>query len=233
MRDPTRANQQRITLYEHTSWIRSLAFQPHGDLLASGSDDRTVRLWNRQTGQCVRTLSGHGGRVRGVAFHPDGKLLASSSEDGSIRLWDIPTSECVGILGGHLQRLLTLAFSSDGKLLASGSNDTTIYIWSLNGQTGQDVDQNVGQAHMLRLQGHRGQIRSVCFYANAPLLASASEDGTIKLWDVKDSLEVGVTCINTLISGRPYEGMNITRAQGLTEAQRQSLLALGAVDDGG
>jgi WD40 repeat protein/transcriptional regulator with XRE-family HTH domain len=280
MHDPTRANQRRIALYEHTSWVRSLAFQPHGDLLASGSDDQTVRLWNRYTGQCVRTLSGHSGRVRGVAFHPNGDLLASSSEDGSIRLWDLTTWECVGILGGNLQRLLTLAFSSDGKLLAGGSNDTTLYIWSLNGRIGQGMDQNIGQAPMLQLQGHKGQIRSVCFYANPPLLASASEDGTIKLWDIKEwsemeGLRVGAsptptadprgganptptagprggasptptagprggasptptaTCINTLISGRPYEGMNITRAQGLTEAQRLSLLALGAIDDGG
>jgi hypothetical protein len=68
---------------------------------------------------------------------------------------------------------------------------------------------------------------------------SASEDGTIKLWEVKDGPEVGAmsmvgaTCINTLISGRPYEGMNITKAQGLTEAQRLSLVTLGAVDEGG
>jgi WD40 repeat protein/transcriptional regulator with XRE-family HTH domain len=229
MRDPSRANQRRITLYEHTNWIRSVAFQPHGDLLASGSDDQTVRIWNRHTGECVRTLSGHSGRVRGVAFRPDGKLLASGSEDQSIRLWDLTTWECVQVLDGHLQRVLTLAFSSDGQWLAAGSNDTTVYIWSLHEPTGQ----HVGQAQMQRLQGHGGQIRSVCFYANSPspLLASASEDGTIKLWDVKGSPEVEAACINTLISGRPYEGMNITRAQGLTEAQRQSLLALGAVDD--
>jgi WD40 repeat protein/DNA-binding XRE family transcriptional regulator len=224
MRDPTRAKQQRIALYEHSSWIRSLAFQPHGDLLASGSDDQTVRLWNRQTGECVRTLSGHSSRVRGVAFHPDGSLLASGSEDGSIRLWDIPTRECVGILEGYQGRILTLAFSSDGKWLAGGSNDTTVYIWPLPEQSGQ----HVGQAHVLR--GHAGQIRSLCFYADASLLASASEDGTIKLWDVKESSEVETACINTLITGRPYEGMNITNVQGLTEAQKASLHALGAVD---
>jgi WD40 repeat protein len=85
---------------------------------------------------------------------------------------------------------------------------------------------------MLQLQGHTGQIRSVCFYANSALLASASEDGTIKLWNVKDSPSPAATCISTLITGRPYEGMNITRAQGLTNAQRLSLLALGAVDGG-
>ena len=94
----------------------------------------------------------------------------------------------------------------------------------------KDIGKDVGQAHML--QGHGGQIRSICFSADPSLLASASEDGTIKLWEVKDSPEVEVTCSNTLISGRPYEGMNITKARGLTDAQRLSLLALGAVDNG-
>ena len=234
MRDPARANQRRITLHEHTNWIRSVAFQPHGELLASGSDDETVRIWNRQTGQCIKTLEGHSGRVRGVAFHPDGRLLASGSEDGSIRLWDLTTWDCIAVLEGHLQRVLTLAFSPDGKFLASGSNDAIVRIWSLREQTLQPI--TVGPAHSLH--GHTGQIRSVCFHANPPLLASASEDGTIKLWDVKDSPEVGestveATCVNTLISGRPYEGMNITKVQGLTEAQRLSLVALGAVDEGG
>ncbi len=234
MRDPARANQRRLSLHGHTNWIRSVAFQPRGELLASGSDDQTVRLWHRQTGQCIQTLQGHRGRVRGVAFHPNGCLLASGSEDGSIRLWDLTTWDCIAVLEGQLQRVLTLAFSPCGKFLASGSNDAIVHIWSLRGQTLQP--STVGPAHSLN--GHTGQIRSVCFHANPPLLVSGSEDGTIKLWEVKDGPEVGATslvratCINTLISGRPYEGMNITKAQGLTEAQRLSLVALGAVDEG-
>ncbi len=234
IRDPSRVDQRRITLHEHTNWIRSVAFQPHGDLLASGSDDQTIRLWNRHTGKCIRTLSGHTGRVRGVAFHPDGKLLASGSEDRSIRLWDLTTWDCVAVLEGDIQRILTLAFSPNGQLLACGSNDATVGIWSLRKRTGQHVEQ----AHMLRLRGHEGQIRSVCFHANTSRLASASEDGTIKLWDVKVRAGVGdptveATCVNTLSSGRPYEGMNITNAQGLTEAQKLSLLTLGAIDTEG
>jgi WD40 repeat protein len=75
-----------------------VAFSPDGRLLASGSDDQTVKLWDVETGQEVRTLRGHNGGVWSVAFSPDGRLLASGSGDGTVKLWDVATGQEVRTL---------------------------------------------------------------------------------------------------------------------------------------
>jgi WD40 repeat protein len=82
------------TLSGHTDWVNSVAFSPDGRLLASGSADRTIKLWDVASGSLVRTLSGHTDWVTSVAFSPDGRLLASGSADKTIKLWDI--SDLVG-----------------------------------------------------------------------------------------------------------------------------------------
>jgi WD40 repeat protein len=82
------------TLSGHTSCVNSVAFSPDGRLLASGSDDDTIKLWEVASGSLVRTLSGHTSYVTSVAFSPDGRLLASGSLDHTIKLWDI--SDLVG-----------------------------------------------------------------------------------------------------------------------------------------
>jgi hypothetical protein len=106
-----------------------VVFSPDGRLLASGSRDRMVRLWDPATGEQRGVLTGHTDWVWSVAFSPDGRLLASGSRDGTVRLWDPATGEQRGVLTGHTDMVCSVAFSPDGRLLASGSRDGTVRLW--------------------------------------------------------------------------------------------------------
>jgi WD40 repeat protein len=203
------------TLQGHTDWAWSVAFSPDGQRLATGSADHTVRIWDVRDGRCLNTLQGHTDWIWSVAFSPDGQRLATGSEDHTVKIWDIRDGQCLTTLQGHTNRIRSVAFSPDGQGLASGSADQTVKIWDIrNGQC------------LTTLQGHTNKVRSIAFSPDGILLASGSEDGTIKLWNV----HIG-ECLKTLRPPRPYEGMNITGVTGLTEAQKATLKALGAVEE--
>jgi WD40 repeat protein len=207
------------TLQGHTSSVRSIAFSPtQSDLLASGDDDCMILLWDLHTQQVVKQLKGHTLPLRMVCFSPTASnLLASSGEDLTIRLWDVQTGQVLQILQGHSASVRTIAFSSDGQYLVSGSEDKTIKVWQVS--SGQCLNT---------LYGHESQIWSVTIGGDnsLPLLASAGDDESIRLWNLKTGV-----CVQALRSDRPYEGMNITGVTGLTDAQKATLRALGAVDD--
>ncbi|HRV92418.1 MAG TPA: NB-ARC domain-containing protein [Anaerolineae bacterium] len=202
------------TLTGHTQPVRSAVFSPDGRFLASGSQDKTVRLWEVNTGHCLKTLSGHTNQVWSVAFSPDGRLVASGSEDKTVRLWEVNTGQGLKTLSDHIIWVSSVAFSPDGRHLVSGSMDQTVRLWNVN--TGQSLKT---------LSGHTNWVWSVAFSPDGRLVASGSADATIKLWDVQSG-----ECLKTLQPERPYERMNITNATGLTQAQKATLKALGAIE---
>jgi len=202
------------TLQGHTSGVLSVAFCPTGETVVSGSNDYTVRLWDAQEGNCLKTLQGHTQGVLSVAFCRLGKTLVSGSNDYTVKLWDVREGKCLKTFYGHTSGVLSVAFSPDGSTIASGSIDKTVRLW----------DMNTGQC-LKTLHGHSHEVHSVAFIPDGSTLVTCSPDEMIKLWDI----ETG-ECINTLRVDRLYEGMNITGVTGLTEAQKATLLALGAVD---
>ena len=117
----------------HTSTVYSLAFKPNSYLLASGSNDGTIRIWDvgdRDNLRHVRTLRGHTDRVYSVAWSPDGRTLASASNDGTVRLWNPNNGINFAVLRGHKERVRSVAWSPNSRTLASGSYDGTVCLWN-------------------------------------------------------------------------------------------------------
>ncbi|KAE8389669.1 hypothetical protein BDV23DRAFT_184267 [Aspergillus alliaceus] len=160
------------TLEGHSGLVQSVAFSPNGQLLASGSYDNTIKLWDPSTGDLHQTIEGHSHWVQSVAFSSDSQLLASSSWDYTIKLWDPSTGELRQTLEGHSGEVNMAAFLPDSQLLASCSRDKTIKLWN----------PSTGKLH-LTLKGHSGEVNSVTFSSDSQLLASCSRDKTIKLWN--------------------------------------------------
>jgi len=120
---------ETAALFEgHEKLVYSAAFSPDSRLLATCSQDSTVRLWQVPSGAC-RELTGHTDEVFAVAFHPDGTRLATGGRDGAVWLWDLKRGEEVARLPGHITYVWSLAFSPDGKTLASASGDSTVRLW--------------------------------------------------------------------------------------------------------
>lgn len=169
----TQRGKRVWTLTQHTGAINSLAFRYDARLLASGSDDRSVRVWDLQTGSSVRTLKGHQERVVSVHWNRETGQLLSGSWDGTIRLWDLKTGRTKRTFQVENSRVLTARWSPDGKWLTAGTSNGSIWLW--DAQSGQ---------HVATLSGHTSGVSALVFSSNSARLYSGSYDKTIKVWDV-------------------------------------------------
>jgi WD40 repeat protein len=172
-------------LLGHQTMAISMAFSNSSSsgqeqqLLASGSQDKTVRLWDTHTTECVAVLEGHTDDVKSVAFSPDNRLLASASCDKTVRLWDVVERNAaspVHVLRSHTSWVRSVSFSPDGQQLASASDDCTVRLWS------------VPEGVLGPVLQHACPVWCVAFspVVGSNVLASGdSYDGTINLWDVR------------------------------------------------
>ena len=165
----------RGELTGHTDTVRSLAFKPNSYLLASASDDKTIRIWDVSDNTNLRhvlTLRGHTEWVHSVAWSPDGRTLASASDDGTVRLWNPDNGINFAVLRGHTAGVLSVAWSPDGRILASGSRDHTIRLW--------DPDTH-GTLRVLRR--HLSSVSSLAFHPDGQTLASGGLNRSLHLWN--------------------------------------------------
>jgi WD40 repeat protein len=114
--------------------VGDLAFSSDGRFLATGSDDRKIRLWSTDNYDLLAALEGHAHYVNGVAFSPDGRLLASGSHDGNVGIWDVENGRMLQMLKGHKAAVLRVAVNSSGTLIASISWDGTVRLWGMEGE---------------------------------------------------------------------------------------------------
>jgi WD40 repeat protein len=165
--------QPRISYVEDYG-VHSAAFSPDGRQLAAEGANKTVWVWDVQTGKRIRALTEPRYRVYAVAFSADGKWLAAASEDKKVHVWDAADGREVRTLE-HAAQARMVAFSPDSKRLASAGMDPTIKVW----------DAQDGQL-LMSLTGHRGPVAALAFSAAGDRLASAGADKTVRIWDAAD-----------------------------------------------
>ncbi|TAG98107.1 MULTISPECIES: WD40 repeat domain-containing protein [unclassified Microcoleus] len=156
----------------------------HGNFQESKNlQERDIKIWDRKTGQLLKTLKGHTAPVRAVAFSPNGSRIVSGGQDKVIKVWDANTGKLLQNIPAHTDHITSISFSNNGKFFASASDDKTIKLWDSNSLKLLNI-----------LEGHRGQVLSVAFSSNDRVLVSGSgedrfdqniQENSVNVWDLK------------------------------------------------
>lgn len=165
----------------HRAAVRTVAYSPDGNFLATGSRDNSIKLWQVSTGREIRTFLGHLNPVNVVVFDPSGQWLASGSSDNSVIIWDVATGNIRLKISGHSRRVSSLDFNSDGTLLASGGWDSKVYVW--NTASGEKVGEYKGNPAT-----GIGVGVQVLFTKNSQQLITGNDDGKIIIYDLQSGV---------------------------------------------
>ncbi|MCX6899021.1 MAG: AAA family ATPase [Verrucomicrobia bacterium] len=162
------------TLEGHSGGGLNVSVTSDGRRAVSGSSDKTLRVWDLESGQCLRTLEGHSAIVLRVSVTPDGRRAVSGSWDKTLRVWDLESGQCLRTLEGHSAIVLSVSVTPDGRRAVSGSSDKTLRVWDL--ESGQCLRT---------LEGHSGGVLSVSVTPDGRRAVSGNEDKTLRVWDLE------------------------------------------------
>jgi WD40 repeat protein len=154
-------------------FIQSVCLSPDGKHALSGSEDKTVKFWELESGHCVRTFAGHTDKVNSVCLSADRRLAVSASDDRTLRVWEVAEGRCIRTLEGHQAAVESARFRVDGRFVISASSDKTLMLWDL--ATGE---------RLRMFEGHTSGVTSVTLSREGEHALSGSSKGTLSLWEV-------------------------------------------------
>jgi WD40 repeat protein len=161
------------SLEGHTDFVNAVAVTPDGQRAVSGSDDRTLKVWNLASGQLLRSLEGHTSRVNAVALTPDGQQVVSGSDDHTVKVWDLASGQLLRSLERQTGPVNAVAVTPDGQQVVGGFADNTVKVW------------DIGSGRLLRsIKGHTDRVMAVAVTPDGQQVVSGSDDKTVKVWDI-------------------------------------------------
>ncbi|MCJ1449640.1 MAG: pre-mRNA-splicing factor prp46 [Stictis urceolatum] len=165
----------------HLGWVRALAVEPGNEWFASGSGDRTIKIWDLATGSLRLTLTGHISTVRGLAVSPRHPYLFSCGEDKKVKCWDLETNKVIREYHGHLSGVYTLSLHPALDVLVTGGRDGVARVWDMRTKSNVHV-----------LSGHKQTVSDLKCQEADPQVITSSLDSTVRLWDLAAGKSMGV-----------------------------------------
>jgi WD40 repeat protein len=165
----------------------------------SASGDSTLKVWDLESGACLRTLEGYALPegfalpVQSVSVTPDGRRVVAGSQDNTVRVWDLESGACLRTLEGHTNEVGSVSVTPDGRWAVSGSQDNTVRVWDLE-----------SGACILTLEGHTKEVTSVSVTQDGRRVVSASRDNTLRVWDLHGGL-----CLGLFVAAAPLNAVAV------------------------
>ena len=181
--EPINAHMNPVKTFKgHLMGVTCMSYNPKKDILATGSDDTTWKLWSIPNGDLIMSGEGHQDWIGGVSFHPKGSFLATASGDGCVKIWDFMQAKCAHTYAEHGQPVWRCDFHYTGDFLLSCSMDHSVKLWDLA----------VPKASRFTFRGHVDSVNSVQWQPYSSMFVSGAGDKTVSLWDIRTNL-----CVQT------------------------------------